>query len=299
MKMKGKREETINAYIFILPLVVLLFFLNFYVFFSGALLSFTDAQGINKGSFIGVKNYIEVITKYDFWLSVKQTFLFVIGCIITQVPVAFLLAYILDNIPDRLKGTFRSAFFVPVLINTIVAALLFRMLFNKDQGVINWVLGLFHLPNRMDWIQDSSLVIPILIIVAFWQWTGFHMVYLLANLQTINKSLYEAAKLDGASHFRVMTQIVLPLMRPAFTFVVVTSAVGCLQMFDLVFMLFPNAMYGPGGVAKTMVAYIYDQAFSQQFRLGYASAVGWAVFFIILAVSLLQMRFLGLGNQEE
>lgn len=296
---KYNAKENLTAYLFILPVMILLLIFYFFVFFSGAVLSLTDAQGINPGSFIFLHNYKEVLTSHDFWLSVKISFFYMFGCLATQIPIAFILAYILNNVPDKMKGILRASFFVPVLLNTVVTALLFRMLFNKDQGVINWVLGSLHLPNKIDWIQDSRLVIPMLVIISFWQWTGFHMVYFLANLQTINKSLYEAAKIDGASNFRVLFQIVLPLMRPAFIFVLITSAIGCMQMFDLVFMLYPNALYGPGGMAKTMVAYIYDQAFSQQFRLGYASAVGWVVFFIILCVSVFQLKILGLGKQEN
>jgi len=97
----------------------------------------------------------------------------------------------------------------------------------------------------------------------------------------------------------VLFRITLPLMRPAVTFVMVTSAIGCLQMFDLVFMLFPNAQYGPGGVAKTLVAFIYDQGFSQQFLTGIATAVGWLTFIIIMIVSLIQLKVLGVGKHDE
>jgi ABC-type sugar transport system permease subunit len=125
------------------------------------------------------------------------------------------------------------------------------------------------------------------------------MVYFLAQLQTIDPTLYEAARMDGISPFGALLRITLPLMRPAFTFVLVTSAIGCLQMFDLVFMLYPNATYGPGGAAKTLVAFIYDQGFSQQFLTGLASAIGWLTFLIIAAVSTLQIKALGLGRHGE
>jgi lactose/L-arabinose transport system permease protein len=135
--------------------------------------------------------------------------------------------------------------------------------------------------------------------VAFWQWTGFHMVYFLAQLQTIDPTLYEAARMDGITPAGALFRITLPLMRPAITFVMVTSAIGGLQMFDLVFMLFPNATYGPGGVAMTLLAFIYDQGFSQQFLTSMATAIGWLTFLIIAAVSVLQLRVLGLGKHGE
>jgi ABC-type sugar transport system permease subunit len=296
---RWKKVETVTAALFIVPFFTLMIVFVFFVFFSGAVGSFTDAQGINEGDFVGLANYGEVLASPDFWLSARNTLVYTIGCLVTQVPIAFVLAYILNNLPKGIRGPLRASFFVPVLINSVIIALLFRMLFNRDQGVINWVLGLLGLANNTDWIADSSFAIPLLVIVSFWQWMGFHMVYFLANLQTIDQAIYEAARIDGASHLRVLVQIVMPMMRSAFTFVLVTSAIGCLQLFDLVFLVFPNATYGPGGSAKTLVAYIYDQAFSQQFRKGYASAVGWVVFFLIFAVSIFQLKVLGLGKQEE
>jgi ABC-type sugar transport system permease subunit len=299
------RSDMFSGYALIAPFMILLIIFNLYVFISGFQMSLTDAQGVNEGSNIGLQNYKDLLyadefKSRDFWLAVKTTFMYMLGCIATQVPVAFILAFILNHLPlVKLRGILRAAFFLPVLMNTVVVALLFRMLFNKDQGIINYVCGMLGLPNNIDWLMNSSWAIPLLIIVSFWQWTGFHMVYFLSQFQTIDTSLYEAAKIDGASPSTVLFHITLPLMRPAITFVMVTSAIGGLQMFDLVFMLFPNAQYGPGGVAKTLVAFIYDQGFSQQFLTGLASAIGWLTFVIIMIVSLFQLKVLGIGKYDE
>jgi ABC-type sugar transport system permease subunit len=299
------RKDALSGYALIAPFMLLLIIFNLYVFVSGFHMSLTDAQGVNEGANVGLQNYKDLLyadefKSKDFWLAVKTTFTYMFGCLATQVPVAFILAYILNHLPFiKLRGILRAAFFLPVLMNTVVVALLFRMLFNRDQGIINYVFGMLDLPNNIDWTMSSTWAIPLLIIVSFWQWTGFHMVYFLSQLQTIDTSIYEAAKIDGASPVTVLFRITLPLMRPAITFVMVTSAIGCLQMFDLVFMLFPNAQYGPGGVAKTLVAFIYDQGFSQQFLTGLASAIGWLTFIIIMIVSLIQLRVLGVGKHDE
>ena len=158
---------------------------------------------------------------------------------------------------------------------------------------------MLNLPNNIQWLMNAEYAMPLLILVSFWQWTGFHMVYFLSQLQTIDPSLYEAAKIDGASPLKMIYRITVPMMRPAITFVVVTSTIGCLQMFDLVFILWPEATYGPGGVVKTLVAYIYDQGFSQQFRTGFAAAIGWLTFLIILAVSIFNLKILGIGRHDE
>jgi ABC-type sugar transport system permease subunit len=300
-----RRKDAVSAYALIAPFMVLLVVFNLYVFASGLQMSMSDAQGINEGEFVGLQNFRELLyadpfRSADFWLAVKTTFQYLFGCIVTQVPVAFVLAYVLNSIPlVRLRAGLRAAFFLPVLLNTVITALLFRMFFNKDQGIINHVLGFFGAAQNTEWLMNSQWVIPLLVIVSFWQWTGFHMVYFLAQLQTIDPTLYEAAKMEGISPFDVLLRITLPLMRPAVTFVMVTSAIGCLQMFDLVFILYPNATYGPGGAAKTLVAFIYDQGFSQQFLTGLATAVGWLTFLIIAAVSALQLRMLGLGQHGD
>lgn len=299
------RYNTIAGYAFIAPFVILLLIFNFYVFFSGFITSLSDAQGINTGSYIGFQNFLDLLyadrtVSHEFWQAVRTTLVYTAGCLLTQVPAAFILAFILNHIPfARLKVVLRTAFFAPVLINSVVIALLFRMLFNADHGIINWLLGLLGLPNNFDWLMNSSFAIPLLVIVSFWQWTGFHTVYFLSQLQTIDPSIYEAAKIDGASPLTVIFRITLPIMKPAITFVVITSTIGCIQMFDLVFILFPNAQYGPGGVAKTLIAFIYDQGFSQQFRIGLASAIGWLTFLLVVGLSFIQLKFFGLGRHDE
>lgn len=294
-----------TGYAFIAPFAILLIVFNFYVFFAGFNTSLSDAQGINPGEYIGFQNfsdllYADPVASHEFWRAVSTTLVYTIGCLLTQVPVAFILAFILNHLPyARLKVVLRTAFFAPVLINTVVIALLFRMMFNTDSGIVNWLLGVLGLPNTINWLMNSTYAIPLLVIVSFWQWTGFHMVYFLSQLQTIDLSIYEAAKIDGASAFDIIFRITLPIMRPAIAFVVITSTIGCIQMFDLVFILFPNAQYGPGGVAKTLIAFIYDQGFSQQFRIGLASAIGWLTFLLIIGLSFIQLKFLGVGQHDE
>ncbi len=288
-----------TPYLFIAPLVLLLCTFTFYPYFIGAKMSLTDAQGINPGDWVGLANFIELFHNEDFLKSLLHTFYFLFGCFITQIPVAFILAYILNNVTQRLRGVLRASFFFPVLINSVLVALMWRMLSNKDVGAINWFLGLLHLPNNLDWIHTAELCIPLMVMAAFWQWTGYTMVYFLAQLQTIDTSIYESAKLDGASPARILRSIVMPMMRPAFIFVMVTSGIGCLMQFEYPFLMFDNGGYGPGRVAQTAVCFIYWQGFSQQFRLGFATAASWVLFVIVLIFSLAQIRMVGLGESNE
>lgn len=295
-----QRLGKLQPLLFIAPFIAVLAAFHFYTYYVGVRMSFTDAQSINPGEWIGVSNYVEALTDDpDFWAAIRHTIYFTVGGLLTQIPGALILAVILNGITGRLRGALRTSDDIPVLINTVVAALIFRMMFNRDTGLINWTLGRLGLPNNTNWLYDSAYSVPLMVAVAFWQWVGYHMVYLLASLQAIDPQVYEVAKLDGASPLRVLFQITIPLLRPALTFVSVTSAIGCLQVFEYPFLLFPNAGYGPGKAAMTAIPFIYRNAFSSQFRYGYAAAAGWIVFFMILAVSLLQLRVLGLSQAED
>lgn len=298
-KFHWDKLSSYTPYFFIAPLLILIFIFSFYPFASGAIMSMTNAEAINEGEWVGFANFRELFQTEEFIDSLIHTFWFLIGCFITQIPVAYILAYILNNVTKKLRGVLRASFFVPVLINSVVIALMFRLLSNREVGAINWVLGLVHLPNNMDWINEPTLCIPLMVMAAFWQWTGYHMVYFLAQLQTIDISIYESAKLDGASPIRVLISIVTPMMRPAFIFVLVTSAIGCLMQFEYPFLIFPNGGYGPDRAAETAVCFIYRHGFSQQFRLGFATAASWVLFAITLVFSLIQIRIIGLGEANE
>jgi ABC-type sugar transport system permease subunit len=311
---KGFREG-VSGYIFIAPFLIGVFLFQLYVFISGFYLSLTNAQGINAAQFIGFDNYKqlwnELITGGEFYKAFFYTIEYEIGCLITQVPVAFVLSFILNSMPFKKTQTIlRTAFFIPCIINTVIVAWLFGQIFNPDQGTIDYFLGLLGLlkmnPDTkllipIDWTQNGDLAVPLIIIVSFWQWTGYHMVYFLSQLQTIDPHLYEAAKIDGATSTQILTRITLPLMRPAVAFVMVSSVVGGLLVFDMIYIIFQGATtgtFGPGNHAKTFMPYIYDYAFNHG-RLGLASAAGWMVFAIIAVINIIQIRVLGLGSSRE
>lgn len=285
---------------FIAPFLVLLLAFNLYTFIAGARMSLTDAMGINPGEWVGLANYKWLFTNTlmpTFLVAMRQTVLFTLGCLLTQIPAAFFLAVILNGVLGRLRGILRASFYVPVLINTVVTALLFQMLFNQDSGALNWLLGLFGI-EKVNWLYDGRYTLWVMIAAGFWQWTGYHMVYILAALQTVDPVLYEVAKLDGASPIRTMFQITLPYIRPALTFVTIMSTIGGLQVFEYPFLIFPNAGYGPGRLAMTAVPFVYYKGFNHM-EFGISAAAGWMLFLVILAVSILQVKFLRLGEVED
>ena len=310
----------VEPYLFLTPFFALLLIFNLYTIIVGLRLGCTDAFGIEPGQWVGLRNYIDlvsfdyigefslkqifdsgnyILSNMDFWPSIWRSFKYMFGSLFTQIPSAFILACILNaTVFGRIRGILRGAFFVPVLINTVVAALLFRLLFNKDTGLINWLLAHAGFA-KIDWLFTPELCLPLMIIVSFWQWTGYHMVYLLASMQAIDPTIYEVAKLDGASSFRTMFQITLPLIKPAVIFCTIMSAIGGMRQFEYSFMLFPNAGFGPDRQAMTGVPFIYDLAFSTQSELGMATAACWLLFLIILVIVLIQIFTVGLGQAED
>ena len=271
---------------------------NLWVFIKGAQMSFTDAQGIYPGSWIGLQNYSRVLCQKEFWTALTCNVKVLLGTWLTQMPVAFILAVILNGVAKRFRGILRVAFFVPNLINSVLVGIMFKELLNKDSGAFNWFLGLLGLPHHTDWLHDSTYTFPVLIFVAFWQWTGFNMVYYLSALQAIDPVIYEVANLDGASRIQTLLQITIPLSRPAFLFMLITSTIGGLMFFEIPFLIF-DTVSGPGGKALTLMAFSYLYGFNRELELGFACAIGWVTFFIILIFSFIQLRILGLGQTEE
>lgn len=278
------------------PLGILMAVFVFLVFIRGFLISLTDAQGINHGSFIGLANFKAIAADRQFWTTVLTTLEFAGACLITQLPAAFLLASWLRTVrSQRIQAVLSAAFLVPFLMNSVVTALLFRMLF-AEPGIVNWLLGLLHLPDQVRWVFDPEVSFGLLVGVAFWQGIGFPTIYFLTAFQAIDPTIYEAATLDGASAPVRFLRITVPLMRPAVTFLAVTSAVGSLVVFDLVFLLFQQ---GVNDNVRSILIYIYGKAYFGNLELGLGAAAGWIAFFIILVVSLLQLNVLGLGKPQE
>lgn len=299
-----------KAIIFMAPFLILMIVFIASVFISGFFTSLTDAQGIDPGSYIGLSNFKDILKEERFWKSVYVTVKLTLISLVIQIPFSFLIALWIETVPfEKIRGFFKAAFFIPSLMNTIVAGILFRYLFTGENCIANILMGRVNSflslifksenglgPSNLNWLQDTDLAFTLLVIVSFWQCVGLQTIYFSAYLKAIDKTIYEAAKIDGTSGFRVLIKITLPLMKPALVFMIVTSAVSNLMLYDLIIALFP---YGAHENIKTVIYYIYERSFGYQFELGAASAAGWITFLIILSVSLLQLKFLGLGSRDD
>jgi ABC-type sugar transport system permease subunit len=286
-----RSRQRFAPYFFLTPylFVTLVFFL--YPLAYATILAFYQTNGPSTRAFVGFGNFRYVLTDPDFHRAVWTTTAFAICSIAIQLPLSLALALLLNARNDKLKNFFRLAIFAPNLVGPVFVAILFQMLFTPRYGLFNQGLhALVGWGLEERWLAEPTHILPAIVIASLWMWVGFNMIYFLAALQNVDQSLVEAARIDGAGPAGVFFNVTLPAIAPVATFVVVTSTIGSFQLFELPYTLLQGTP--PGGEGRTIVWYLYQHAFESG-DLGTGAAVGWLLTFIILAISLVQIRASG------
>ncbi len=267
--------------LYVLPWVAGFLLFTLYPFVSSFYNSFTNNLGGKSVGFVGLKNYVDIFTvDFDFWISARATFIFVLIAVPLKIGFALCIALLLNM---RVRGTnlYRTVYYVPsVLGGGVAVSIIWRMLFLKN-GLINQALGALGLP-AVGWLSDPNVALLTISLLTVWQF-GSSMVIFLAGLKQIPRDLYEAATVDGASKPRMFRVITLPMPTPALLFNVVMQMINAFQEFTSAFVI------TGGGPVKSTYLYafkLYVEAF-RNFRLGYASALSWILFAVIIAVTLL------------
>lgn len=282
-------------YLFVLPFLLsfLLFFL--YPIISTVIMSFQRIDGPGDVVFIGFQNYKNLLNPHFFnavWLTTRYTF----WTILVLVPLPLLLAVLLNNKSTIGKNFFRSAFFMPALTSVIVAGLFFRLAFGEQETtLVNSMLGIFGVQPNV-WLQDADSSMFVMVLLCTWRWMGVNIIYFLSGLQGIPEELYEAAAIDGASDFQQFFHITLPCLKPVIIYVITISVYGGYSMFAESFALW-NGPRSPGEIGMTIVNYIYQEGFNNN-NLGFGSAIGIALFAIVMAVNLMQLSTSGFFKKE-
>jgi ABC-type sugar transport system permease subunit len=283
-------REKSAPYLFLLPYFVVTAVFFLYPLVYATVLAFYQTNGPARKAFVGFGNFWYVLRDPDFHTAVWNTTVFAFFSIFLQLPLSLGLAMLLNARTGRLKGFFRLAIFAPNLVGQVFVAILFSMLFTPRYGLFNRLLQtLFHWGLEQQWLSDPRLVMPALVICALWMYVGFNMIYFLAALQNVDQSLVEAARIDGAGPFKVFLNVTVPQIAPVATFVIVTSTIGSYQLFELPYTLLQG--FGPKNSGLTVVGYLYG--FIDAGDLGTGAAVGWLLTFIILIISLIQIRISG------
>ena len=276
-------RQSLTAWLFIFP--ALLGFVVFYLLPSirAFQISFTDWNLLRPPRPVGLGNYQTLFTDENFWNALKLTALYVLYNIPLQTALALLLAVLMDRL---VRSIFvRAVVILPYLLSNVVVAMIFLWLLNPVLGYVNLFIQHLGLP-RQPFFGDPSQALLTVAGVNIWRHMGLNALLFYAGMQSIPKSLYEAAAIDGASEGTMFWRITLPLLRPVTVFVLVTSIIGSFQIFDTVAVATGG---GPSYATRVIVWYIYENAFGF-FKMGYATAMSVVLFVILVLFTLLQMR---------
>lgn len=246
--------------------------------------SLQDWNLIRDADFVGLDNYRELWGDDAFHRALKNTLYYLVGYLPLVLVGGLGLALLVNS---KLKGVaiFRAIYFLPVVTSWVVVALLWKWLLNPSDGLVNWGLGLVGIDGP-GWWTSRTWAMPSVILASAWKDLGFVMIILLAGLQSIDESLYEAAKIDGAGAWQRLRNITIPMLTPSLFFVIVISLINGFQVFDQVWVMTEG---GPAGSSTVVVEQIVKNTFSYG-RAGYASAMSVVLFVIILAVTAVQIR---------
>lgn len=294
------RKKDINrtGYLFVLPFVIVFLIFSVYPVLRTFYLSFTSYKGYGVPVWVGLDNYIRVFKDRFFWRDVWNTIKIWGVNIILQLGLAFLLTIIFSDIKYKIRGlsVFRAIFYLPNLIAATSVAFLFKTLLDWKYGSFNQMLMAIGVTEQqINWLGSSSTAPWVISVIQTWMWFGNSFIVLMAGVQGINKDYFEAAAIDGAGRWAVFRKITLPLLRPIMLYVFITSLIGGLQLFDLPFLMngiAPGTAGEPSGSLQTAVMYLYKFGFETH-QVGYASAIAYTLFFIILIVSITQFKTIG------
>jgi multiple sugar transport system permease protein len=287
MRLSIRQHEAVWFYILIAPWLI-----GFLAFTAGPMLaslyySFTKYDVVSPPVWVGLQNYQRLPTDPLFLRALKVTLIYTIVTVPLGIVTSLLLALLLNQ---RVPGVrfFRTAFYLPTVISGVALSLLWLWLFNPDFGIINYLIWRVAAVRGPTWLQSEVWVLPALIIMSLWG-VGGTMVILLAGLQGIPSELYEAAELDGATGLRRLWSITLPLISPVIFFNAITGMIATFQVFTTIKVMTDG---GPNYASLVYVLYLYQIAF-RNFQMGYASALAWVLFVIVLLLTLIVFRTSG------
>ncbi|MDE6970535.1 MAG: sugar ABC transporter permease [Eubacterium sp.] len=235
--------------------------------------SMLNWDGIGKGTFIGLQNYIDMISDTRFTSSIKNSLLYAAFSLFLQLPFSLLLAIVVANV-TRGEKFYRTTFFIPVIISGVVIGQLWQKIYNGDYGLLNAVLGMFGVEGQ-DWLGQENTALLAAFVPNLWQYIGYHMLIMYAGIKSISPDINEAAKIDGANKIQTAFRITIPLLKPILQVCITFSLIGALKIFDLIYVLTGG---GPFFSTEVPTIYMYKTVFDS-FNYGYGSAIS---IFVIL-----------------
>ena len=271
-------NQNFAGYIFVLPAILGVFIFIIIPVICSFGLSFAKWDLLNPIEFVGVQNYVEIFHSNLFYKILVNTIVFALSTSIFGVIIPLALAAILNS---KIIGSefYKTAYFLPFITPMVVVGIVWAWIFDPNIGLLNQVLHI-----HINWLYDSKYAMPALIIVSVWKLIGYNMIIFLSSLSSVSKSLFEAAKIDGANSFQVFKNVTVPMLSPTIFFVVIITTISSFQVFDLIYLMTQG---GPFDSTNVLVYAIYKNAF-EYFNIGRASAIAYVLFIIILVLTLVQ-----------
>jgi multiple sugar transport system permease protein len=286
----GLKETTRAGWLFLAPALVLIGIFFFLPVLAALVLSFTDydiyALGdASNARWVGLDNYLRLLQTPLFWQALKNTFYFALVGGPLSIAVSLAAALLVNAKLTRFKGFFRTVYFVPFVTTLVAVAIVWRYLYHPQYGLLNYVIGALGGP-RIDWLGDPRWAMPAIILLAVWKNFGYNMLIFIAGLQAIPEELYEAAHLDGASAVQRFRHVTVPMLGPTLLFVSVITMIGYFQLFAEPYVMTQG---GPLRATTSVVLMMYEEGF-RWWRMGFAAAVAFVLFLVILLATLIQFR---------
>jgi len=287
---EGARREARAAWMFLAPALSLIGVFFALPVLAGLVLSFSDFDiyaiaDPSTARAVGFANYQSVLSNPLFWKALGNTFYFVLVAGPLSVAVSLAAALLVHARATRLRGLFRTIYFVPVVTTLVAVAIVFRYLEHPKYGLVNYALGLVGVPP-VDWLGDPRFAMPAIVLLAVWKNFGYNMLIFVAGLSNIPEEQYEAARLDGASWWEQFRNVTLPNLMPTFLFVILITMLGNFQIFAEPYVMTQG---GPLRATTTVVLLMYEEGF-RWWRMGLAAAIAFVLFVIMLGGTLIQLR---------
>jgi multiple sugar transport system permease protein len=289
-RLRPPGEDNRAAWVFLAPALVLIGVFFFLPVAAALALSFTDFDIYAIGDaanarFVGLRNYGQLLETPLFWQALRNTFYFALVGGPLSIAVSLAAALLLNARLVRFKGFFRTVYFAPFVTTLVAVAIVWRYLYHTRYGLLNYALGWVGI-GPVDWLGDPRWAMPAIILMAVWKNFGYNMLIFIAGLQAIPEELYEAARIDGATAMQRFRHVTIPQLGPTLLFVGVITMIGYFQLFVEPYVMTQG---GPLRSTTSVVLLMYEEGF-RWWRMGFAAAVAFVLFVIILAATLLQLR---------
>jgi len=289
---RDRAKNTAIGWSFVTLAAVMICLFYFYPMVQAFIMSLHSGKGTNL-TFVGFENYARLLQDPVFLTTVVNTVIYLLIQVPLMIILALFISVLLNDKSLKFKGFFRTAIFLPCVTSLVAYSVIFKYLFGQD-GIVNLMLMKLSLISApVEWLTDPYWAKITIIVAITWRWTGYNMIFYLSALQNIDHSIYEAAKIDGASPIQTFFKITIPMLKPIILFTSITSTIGTLQLFDEVMNITGG---GPGNATMTISQYIYNLSFKYTPDFGYAATVSYAIVILIVFFSILQFKVAGDKN---